>query len=144
MALRDSRVAWIVGGVVALGALIGGIAYASTPPSKPQSPSGPQYLAVITDPNMVRQYQSIIAQVLADKGQPGLPMPPFGTWTVGDYNGSDVDGNPANARWVRFLSAFQKYSNTQAPFTAAPPGYPAQLRTDGVLDYATAVMIMNA
>jgi hypothetical protein len=116
----------------------------SPAPPTPPLPPGAAFTTPITDPNMVRQYQTIVANAFATD--------PTVSATVGltpaDYTSADVDGNPANPRWVRVVAAFQSYANTILPAALAagklPAGFPAQLRTDGVLDYATAILIANA
>jgi hypothetical protein len=45
---------------------------------------------------------------------------------------------------MKVLAAFQAYANTSAPFQGVPAGFPTQLRTDGVLDYATAMILANS
>ena len=141
-----SRTAWIVGLSAATAVAVGTAIYfgektaaAATPPAAPQN-----LLSPITDAGTVRYYQNGIAQAIAaGKGNllvgPSQPAP-----TTADYAVSDVDGNPANPKWMKVLAAFQTYANSQAPFTGAPAGFPAQLRTDGVLDYATAIVIANS
>ena len=110
-------------------------------PSAP-APTPMSFTATITDPATVRQYQAIVANALA------LPTAALPGMTVADYGLPDVDGNPSNPRWVRVLSALQTAVNPLLPAAVAagrtPPGFPSQLRTDGVLDYATAVVIQNA
>lgn len=110
-------------------------------PASP-APTAQQFTAVITDPNAVRQYQTMLASALAQ------PVSPIEGLTAADYGPADVDGDPANARWVRALSVFQTMINPALPAAFAagklPAGYPAQLRTDGALDYATAIAMQNA
>ena len=134
-------------GLIALGvAVVAGIYYAVNGSTAAASPPGAatNYLAVITDPATVKQYQSIFATALS-QGPSNLPG-----LTAASYGPSDVDGNPSNPRWMAVLSLFQKDVNAEAAkatpsgFTNVPGGFPAQLRTDGVLDYATAIVIQNA
>ncbi len=97
----------------------------------------------ITDAATVRQYQSIVATAIAS-GQFGATyVPPI---TIADYGAGDVDGNPTNKRWMTVLSVIQRDVNTSlltVPAGKLPAGFPAQLRTDGVLDYATAVALTD-
>lgn len=105
------------------------------------SSSTPSFTAVITDPNMIRQYQTILAN--------GLTSDPTTAQQLGlspsDYAVSDIDGDPNNRKWMKVLSAYQYYVNQNLPAAVAagrlPAGYPSQLRTDGVLDYATGMAI---
>jgi len=136
--------ALVLGGLYLYGR--GAVAAASgLPQMVPPGPTG--FLAVITDPNQIKQYQSIVAGVVADHEPGGLAG-----LHIADYNAGDVDGNAHNPRWIAALSALQRYVNADqaaaaamAGYTAAPvtPGFPDQLRTDGVLDYATAIVIVN-
>jgi hypothetical protein len=109
--------------------------------SKPAAASPPgsatNFLAPITDPAAVKQYQTLLAWALANTANvPGL--------TAASYGSNDVDGNPANPKWVAVLSTFQKDANAVAGgFQNVPGGFPAKLRTDGVLDYATSIVIQN-
>jgi hypothetical protein len=99
------------------------------------------YLALVTDPATVTQYQSIVADAIAQgKGNflvgPNVPVP--------TYTSADVDGNPANPTWMTIIADFQKYVDSSGPLNTGMPGFPSSLRTDGVLDYATALALMNA
>ena len=138
-----SRAAWIVGIVAAVaavgGAVLLGEKVATAAPAAPQN-----LLSPITDAGTVRYYQNGIAQSIAAGKGSMIAGPNQPALTTADYAVSDVDGNPANPKWMKVLAAFQTYANTQAPFTGAPAGFPAQLRTDGVLDYATAIVLANA
>ena len=101
------------------------------------------FAAPITDAATVKQYQSIIADDIAAGAFSGY-VPPI---TLVQYGAGDVDGNPTNARWMSVLSTIQRDINTSLSTMAPgklPAGFPAQLRTDGVLDYGTAVAIANA
>jgi hypothetical protein len=121
---------------------------ASAAPSPPPPVSQNPLLAPITDKNTVTYYQNGFAQGLlqypttSPQDMPGL--------TAQSYGPTDVDGNPQNARWVAALATFQKDANAEAAagtppgYQDTPAGFPAQLRTDGVLDYATAIILANA
>jgi len=127
-----ARLALILGGIV----VIGGIFYAVNS-SAAAAPAPPQnFLAVITDKPTITQYQTIAANAIASGYFAGL--------TTANYAVSDVDGNAANPKWVAVLSYLQTAANANRPWTNPPAGFPAALRTDGVLDYATAVVLNNA
>jgi len=107
-----------------------------SPAAQPQ----PSFTAVVSDPNAVRQYQAI----LANRFQNEMLAPQLGL-TPADYTQTDVDGNPYNPRWQRALAAFQAFINAKPiPAGVLPAGFPDHVRTDGVLDYATALIIANA
>jgi len=112
-------------------------------PAKAATP-GSNLLQPITDKATVTYYQNGVAQSLIQQGN--SPLIPGLTSTV--YPVTAVDGDPANPAWVAALSIFQKYVNADAAahggFQNAPAGFPAQLRTDGVLDYATAIVLANS
>jgi hypothetical protein len=113
----------------------------ATVPAPAVSPAS-QFTAAITDPNVVKQYQAVLANALSSMGAAQeLGIAPS------LYTPAMVDGNPNNANWTSVLSTMQKYTNPLLPAAAAagvtPPGFPAQLRTDGVLDYATAMAMIN-
>jgi hypothetical protein len=130
-----ARIALILGGIV----VIGGIFYAVNASAAPAAaPSGANYLATITDAPTVTQYQTIVANAIASGyyTQNGL--------TTASYAVADVDGNPSNPKWMATLAKLQTLANANRPWTNPPAGFPAALRTDGVLDYATAVVINNA
>lgn len=163
---RAARSSW--GPVIAIGAALGTIgvvafavrasAKSAAPAAKPTpilppfvpapspTPGGPSpadiFAAVATDPGVVKAAQTIVAQGLMDptlQTATGL--------TSADYNQYDVDGNPNNPRWVRVLGVVQKYFNAILPTATPgklPAGFPAQLRTDGVLDYATSTILDKA
>jgi hypothetical protein len=99
------------------------------------------YLALVTDPATVTQYQSMIASAIA-QGKGGLIVGPNAP--VPSYTSADVDGNPANPTWMTIIADFQTYVNSGGPLNTGIPGFPLSLRTDGVLDYATAIVLMNA
>jgi len=108
----------------------------------PASGGTPAFTTVVTDPNVVRQYQTVLANALANMGaaqELGIPS--------SAYLPSMVTGNASDPAWTSVLSTYQKYVNPLLPGAAAAgalvPGFPAQLRTDGVLDYATAMSMMN-
>ena len=133
----------IVAGAIGIIALVEHNASAkpASPPPQPQpSPAGAQtnFLALITDPATVRKYQTQIAGALAsgDTTLTGI--------SAADYSPSDVDGDPNNPRWRHVVSAIQAWVNKNIPAAAAagklPAGFPF-LRTDGVLDQATAFAI---
>jgi hypothetical protein len=112
--------------------------------ASPLSSSGgtPAFTTVVTDPNVVRQYQTVLANALANMGaaqELGIPS--------STYLPSMVTGNSSDPAWTSVLSTFQKFTNPLLPGASVagvtPPGFPAQLRTDGVLDYATAMAMMN-
>jgi hypothetical protein len=129
-----------------VGAAIGSPSTAQAAPMPAPAPlPSSNLLTPIIDPNSVRQYQTLLAD--------GLTNPPDAQalgLTSADYGQADIDGNPQNPRWTHVLSAFQKYINTllatMTPQKRAslPAGFPAQLRTDGVLDYATAIALTSA
>lgn len=98
------------------------------------------FLALITDPASVTQYQTAVANAIA-AGNGNMLV--AATQPVPTYSSSDVDGNPANPKWVALLSLFQQYVDSGGPLKAVLPGFPTSLRTDGVLDYATALVLMN-
>jgi hypothetical protein len=136
---------WIAG-LAGVGALaVGGIAYAATSSkSSSPTPSGQAFTATITDPNGVLPYQNEAAGALTDPGSTAaadLGLPPNA------YTLSDVDGKWNNPKWMAVVSAFQRFANANLPIARAagklPAGFPAQLRTDGVLDYATAIVMQN-
>jgi hypothetical protein len=131
-----------------VGAAIGSPSAQAAPPAPtPTPPPLPanNLLAVITDPNAVRQYQTVVANAVSNPPDAQV----IGVAST-DYTSADIDGNPQNPRWTRVLSAFQKYINTRlATMTpqdraSLPAGFPAQLRTDGVLDYATAITLTSS
>jgi hypothetical protein len=131
-----SRTAWILGltaGAVVVG---GGIAIAAMPTKKTAAvpPGPPNFTAIITDPNMVRQYQTMFA---ADVAAAKAPLNQIA------YTAAQVNGDPTDQQWMAALAKLQVYANAN-PWQSAPAGFPAILRTDGVLDYATALIIANA
>jgi hypothetical protein len=100
-------------------------------------------LQPITAASQVQPFQMIIAQALAKRPSE------MGEWglTPSDYSVSDVDGDPNNPKWKKLLSTLQKTLNAflveEGIPSDAPAGFPPQLRTDGVLDYATSVAIYH-
>jgi hypothetical protein len=104
-----------------------------------QTPPKTDFLALITDPVAVRQRQSQMANGLAHGDGKLIGM------STQDYTKGEVDGNPNNPRWRRVLAAFQAWTNPALTAAVAagrlPAGYPAQLRTDGILDQATDLAI---
>ena len=151
VAQRGARTApkW---GAIALGAVLGGLgavaiaASVSAKTSRPLQPLPPQpstdpMLALVTDPETVWELQAIFADVIAN------PAKQFGL-NPSDYTRDDVDGNPNNPRFMRALAVFQLWVNGALPGAIAagkmPPGYPTQLRTDGVLDRATVIAVAKA
>ena len=137
-----SRLGWLVAlGGAAVAAVAAAVFFgeksASAAPAAPQN-----LLSPITDKATVTYYQNGIAQGLAKNTANDIPG-----LTASSYGPTDVDGNPANARWMAALSILQAFINAQRPWwknTTAPAGFPAALRTDGVLDYATAIMLENS
>lgn len=130
----------LIAGLVGATALtIGAVVYAKTRDSETPSSSTP-----VTDAATTHYLQRIVAQAL-EKGPhrllPGL--------TSADYNSSDVDSNPENPRWKRVVSTFQTLANKILPSLIAseivadqiPADFPSQLRTDGVVDWATATLL---
>ena len=111
--------------------------------SPPAPPAGTSFTALITDPNAVKQYQTLMADAFTNN--PGTPS--LLGLAPADFTAADVNGNPNDPRWTRVVSAYQTFMNTQLPSVVAsgkaPAGFPSQLRTDGLLDYATAVAINN-
>jgi len=127
----------------------------STKPSPASPPPGASITTPITDAPTVRYYQGLLADMLSKLTQEDIanfPTPlAINMWTAGE-----VDGNPQNPRWVAALSAIQIGANAEANGpdlanpgkkrgwpTDFPADFPAQLRTDGVLDYATAMLLNN-
>lgn len=102
----------------------------------PTSPN--DYLSVITDAPTVTLYQNAIAGALS-QGNAQIPG-----MTSANYGAADVDGNPANPRWVAVVAAFQKAADGDLKPNTGIPGFPSTLRTDGVLDYATALVMVNS
>jgi len=98
------------------------------------------FTALVTDPAQVTASQNIVARSLT-----ATPSQ-FGA-TLANYGPADVDGNPSNPRWMHVLSLIQSTLNAALPAIALtgvlPPGYPTQLRTDGVLDQATSLAIAH-
>lgn len=102
-----------------------------TPPSSTSSSAATTndiLTALVTDPIVVRQFQTDLASAIA---QGRLPV----GLTSNDYNTNDVDGNPNNPRFVRAIAIVQAYLNQH--LTNTPAGFPSSIRTDGVLDNAT-------
>lgn len=139
---------WLIAAIIIGGLYLYGRAAdaaAAGVPTLVPSPTG--FMAVITDPNEIRQYQTLLASALAAKEPDGI-----GGVRMADYNAGDVDGRASNPRWISALSGVQRFIDISMAQDAATPGYtstapagfPAQLRTDGVLDYATAVLLVNA
>jgi hypothetical protein len=130
---------WVTAGVVGLLAVVG-----IAEEARAATPANP-LLQVVTDPGTVKQFQTIIATAIANGQGNLLVSPGTNAPTTADYAMSDVDGNPANAKWMAVLANFQRYVDASLPQIAAagklPAGYPSTLRTDGVLDYATAIAI---
>lgn len=134
----------VAGGLIGLGllAVIGGIAYAVNASSQ-QANTTTNYLAVINDPATVKQYQSLVATNLAAGDyKSDIQL------TSSSYAASDVDGNPSNPKWVSTLAQLQAYINSTGELSKAgnglPAGFPTSLRTDGVLDLATAILLAGA
>ena len=130
-----------VGGaaLLAVGYAIGSNTAAATPVLKPApAPVSPaQFLQTITDAPTVTQYQTVFAAGLTAGTYSGSGLSPM------SYTSTDITGNAADSKWVANLAIWQKWMNTLLPGIIsagkAPVGFPAQLRTDGVLDYATAL-----
>lgn len=125
---------WVVAAGVAGVAVTSGVAYAMHESSK-QLQSSP-LTTVITDPNTIKQAQTILAQAIQGGSWPNGPT------TVGFA----LDGNAQGLAWMQAVQSFQRFANTAFPASqwVAPPGFPQQLRTDGVLDYATYLAMVNA
>jgi hypothetical protein len=131
-------------GLGAAGLLIAAVAYekkAQAAPASAPATAEQAFLQLITDPNMVRQYQTVFANGISTWT---TQTTPYLGLTSARYGAADIDGNPQNARWVAALSIFQLFANMRMPWVNGPVGFPLQLRADGVLDYATALAIMNS
>ncbi len=146
--------AGVIFGVLATGVVFGaagllvGRAMATEKKSAPPAPPLPAsttnaLLQPITIASQVKPFQEIIATALTHRP---TDMSEWGL-TPADYSTSDVDGDPNNPKWKRLLGILQRTLNAflkeEGIPKDAPPGFPAQLRTDGVLDYATAAAIYH-
>lgn len=121
--------------------LLAGRALAQDEPKTPLPPTPSDVLLQpITAPSQVRPFQTLVAEAIQKR--------PEEMWGLGpiDYSSSDVDGDPNNPKWRRVLAFWQKkVNNLLAEYVPpeAPSGFPKQLRTDGVLDYATSIAIYH-
>lgn len=118
-------------GSILLGTAIGTVAGLVV--NRMAAPAPSPYLAVVTDAAAVAQSQAVLAALVLKGYAPGAA-----------YTVAEVNGDPKSPRFVAALAHFQTYANANADFSKAPADYPKQLRTDGVLDYATAQMLTNA
>ena len=119
--------------------MLAGRALAQNEPKAPELPLN-SLLQPITAQSQVRPFQILIAQAIQRR--------PEEMWGLGplDYSPSDVDGDPQNPKWRRVLAFWQQKVNELLAHympPEAPPGFPLQLRTDGVLDYATSIAIYH-
>jgi hypothetical protein len=129
---RGERIFAIAGGLAAV-AGVSLIAWAEGQTKGEKS----VYTTPVTDASSLKQIQTTLASLLSSGDMPALSSV--------SYTSADVDGDASNPRWIAALSAFQKTSNVSLPWgTGLPPGMPARLRTDGVLDYATAIILINS
>jgi hypothetical protein len=137
-------------GAVALAAGIGiGVMVSKPAAAATVGPPGanPLFTTPITDAGTVKQYQTLIATAIATATATGATA--IGPWSPTaaasqPYPTTSVDGNPANPAFMADLAQFQVWMNAQQPWSYVfPAGFPAALRTDGVLDYATAMAIVN-
>lgn len=106
-------------------------------PAPPPVPVGAGFTTPITDPATVTQYQTVVANGVADPTYTGPPV----TYAI-----TNVNGNPSDPTWMAALAIIQRYINTDGGGidpTKVPPGFPIPIRTDGVLDYATAIVFAN-
>lgn len=150
---RSTKRVLVVGGALAAAAAAVGVimlATNKTAAASPQSlqlPPGANLLTPITDAGTVRYYQNGVADGLSRMAQPDAQLPGL---SATSYTVSQVDGNWQNPAWMAVLSIIQQdlnaaaASNNPPGWHNAPAGLPAQLRTDGVLDYVTAIMLANA
>jgi len=108
------------------------------------------YTALVTDPNTVKTFQTVVANGIAQGKGNLLVLPGTTVPTTSTYALSDVDGNPQNPKWLALMAQFQAYVNQDTPLKPTwpgpnfLPGFPTALRTDGVLDYATALFLTNS
>jgi len=103
------------------------------------------YSLPIVDSAVVRYFQNLLAIAITGQAEYGS-FAQNSKLTTADYNQNDVDGNPGNPRWMHVLSVFQAMVNGIININPISvfPGFPAQLRADGVLDFATAIAIIGS
>jgi hypothetical protein len=128
-----AKSALILGGAVVLAA---GAIVVTSVVVKP-APPPPNYLALVKNPAVVKAAQNGLAATIGAGGFASKTASPI--LTAADWSGWNIDGNPENPKWVAALAKAQKAINALLPFDKKrPAGFPSQLRTDGVLDWATA------
>lgn len=141
-------VAAIAGGLLAAGIVVAVVmskpAPAKAPPGKipapppPPVPAGATFTTPITDAATVRQYQYVLASAVADPNWAGPPV---------IFPATAVTGNPTDPAWTQALAIVQNFINTTdggIDPTKVPAGFPIPIRSDGVFDYATAIVFANA
>jgi hypothetical protein len=143
--MNHALVGWALAGA-ALGVVGTVLIVSEVKASAAQSqPAANPLLRPITDKATVTYYQNGLAQGLLQRNTNQIPG-----LTATTYPVTAVDGNPANPTWMAALAIFQKWANAQVAtntppgFRDAPAGFPSALRTDGVLDYATAIVLANS
>lgn len=129
--------------LIAAGLFLVGLVWVHTTLPAPGSPTtmAASLLGLVTVPADVMQYQLIVVSAIASGASPvpaWAARPPM-------YTEAQIDGDVTNPAFIAALAPFQVWANANsASWTAVPIGYPAQLRTDGVLDYATAIALVNS
>lgn len=121
--------------VVLLGVVVAGVAEASS-----NAPTPSPFTQVITDSNTIKQAQTLMNVVTANNQWNG---PAYGP------PNDQIDGNASNPDFKNAVSYLQQGINARLntgalPYSQLPKGFPSQLRTDGVLDYATYIAMVNA